>query len=494
MLKNIKIPTIILIILMLLCTSSCQNKKDSDILVHNVKALYENNTYIARVDYEGLNINGLSIANNNNDYNLGSLSFGEYDNGDIAGIRNLDVSGDDYCGFEMIVKKGENVIYPFWAIAYSRSGKQFYYDALENGLDDDYYNSLPFTASDAMSFGYTNEGDRSSLYVSLLYRLEPISVSDVICQGIYPNATYKCSSSSVVSLIAANCITIDDALAFVGAVDEDYKEIVSSIPPQLNVYSTSTNINGIDVNILGACALEDSSGRHGILEFINNKAIWHEGNNYSFNYFIQNDFLYNEDGTYKEILGKGFGRSNSTVLYLDDIHNMEDHFRLMNNVDYSNMFSQNSDVDLRSEFCDFDVFKRYEEYKNMGLNTEQADELYPLYAYYLDSETEKEVLIDSYEKWKDNNDHLDNIYNLEYCLNDENNNELSNLISWFKIFYNGLSNEEKKLIGYDYITYIKVIGDPMNYRVTRYFNEEVSTSNTINFSDVCDYTYIKEDK
>lgn len=493
MLKKYKLSALIMIILLLLFVSSCQvKKKDTIVTSHSVKELYERHSYIGQIEYEGLDLNGLSQANNDIDYNIGSLTFGEYDNGDIASIRNLEVPYAEYCGYEMIVKKGDNVTYPFWAIAYSKNGKQSYYDALENGINISQYNMLPFTACDAMSFGYTAEGDRSSLYVSSLYRIEPAKNTDVMCQGTYSGAKYNCSINTFVSLIAANCITINEALRFTGAVDENYLNINSSDSALLSVRSVSTNINGEDVNILGACALEDSSGRFGVLEFIGNKAIWHEGTNYLFNYFIQNDYLFNDDGTYKEIWGKGIGRCDATVPCLDNIHTMEDHLRLMNNIDYINMFDENNMVDLRSEFADYDVFKKYDEYLSIGLNVENANELYPLFANYLDTEKEDIVLIDSYEEWNENKNHLKNIYNLEYCQNEENIEELTNLINWFKVFYNGLSNEDRIKINNVYYPYYKVIADPMNYRVTRWFNEEVSTSDTINFSDVCDWVYQKE--
>ena len=102
----------------------------------------------------------------------------------------------------------------------------------------------------------------------------------------------------------------------------------------------------------------------------------------------------------------------------------------------------------------------------------------------MDTEKEDIVLIDSYEEWNENKNHLKNIYNLEYCQNDVNIEELTNLINWFKVFYNGLSNEDRIKINNVYYPYYKVIADPMNYRVTRWFNEVVSTCDTYTWSDM----------
>ena len=489
--KFLKKITVILLAFMFLSTG-CKKQEVEDTINLDIKPLSEGRSYIGRVEYKGLNIDGLkSVSNYQNDC-FGSLSFGEYDDGNISCIRNLDLKWDEYVAYEMIVRSGDNAKYPFWGITYCEDGKDLYLHALENGLEESHYNVLPFMACDTMSFGYTEDGDRSSLYVSSILRYEPNdSTKNVACSGTYPNAKYECSYQSVPSLVSANCITIEQVLAFVGAIDENGNMLFSSINPSLNVSSFSKEKDGIKYDVLPAFALEDSSGRHGVLEYIDNKAIWHEGCDYCFNYFLQNDYLLNDDGTYKEKWGKGIGRCNAISSSLGSIHSMEDHLKLMNDIE---IFSVNNNtIDWRSEFSDFDVFKNYDNCIKMNLDTKNADDTFPLYAHYYDKELETIVFVNSYDTWLDNKDHLDNIYDLNYCMNEDNKNEISNLYNWLLSFKNGLNSNDYIKIDNIYLTYFKVIADPMNYRVTRWFNEEVTTADTIYFDDVCDYLFIKEE-
>lgn len=474
----------------------CKDKNlDTENLNHPVNALYEKNSYILSLEYNDLDYSGLSSLNNKTlESGFSSLTFGEYSNGDISSIRNKDYKDTKSVGYEFIVRQGENVKYPFWGISYSNDDEKDYYEYLKNGISDAYYKEIPFAASDTMSFGYTDDGDRFCLYASLQERYD--DSDECVCLGTYPNAHFKCNAQSLPALIASNCITIDEALQFTGALNEDYTRIYESVNPLVNVYTSDVNVNGKSFHKLYSCCLEDSSGRHGVLEFSNNKVIWHEGLDYCFNFALQKDFLLNEDNTYKTNYVNGLGRFNATVLYLDQVLSMEDHLRLMNGISYSFVtyydeelgytgydFKGNK-VDWRSEFVYYDVFKKYDEYKKMNLDTSKADELYPLYSHYLDVDTDEIILIDSYDAWLENNNHLKCIYDIEYCLDDSNIDELTNFIKWNGAFHRSLSSDDRELVGDSFTTILKVIGDPMNYRVTRWFNEEVATADTISFSDI----------
>lgn len=465
---------------------------------HEIIALYEKNSNVVSVRYDGLNMQGLSIASGSSKIyeSASSLTFGEYDNGDIGCIKNLDLVNNEYCGYEMYVNTGENVKYPFWALTYLNENDDTYYEMLENGIDEDKYRVLPFMACDSMSFGYTDDGDRSCLYATLLYRDKQIDKDnnlEWLSKGTCPNASYRCSLKSLPTMLAANCITIEQALGFVGAVNDDYYRIYPDIDPGLDIFVDEDDL-------FEACVLEDSSGRHGVLEIIDNTPVWHEGFDYSFNYIVNDDYLLNDDGTYKEEYGRGIGRYNATVPYLDNINTMDEHLRLMNNINLSNLVKYdeekgqiavdfaNKQIDWRSEFVGYDVFANYDKYQSLGLDTEIADEKYPLYSHYYNKDIEMNVLIDSYDKWLENKDHLECLYAMNYCLNDVNRNELINLIRWNGQFLQNLSNEEMIKSNLGYISYIKVIADPMNYRVTRWFNEEITTSDTITFEKVCSNT------
>ena len=481
---------------LLLSVFGCQSQEmDDGPINHKVSALYEKNSNVVGVSYDDLNMQGLAIANGTVKIyeSASSLTFGEYDNGDIGCIKYLDLANGNYCGYEMFVKAGDNAKYPFWALTYLNENDDVYYEMLEKGIDEDKYKTLPFMACDSMSFGYTDDGDRSSLYATLLFRNMQIDDNDNpewLSKGTCPDASIRCSVKSLPAMIAANCITVEQALAFIGAVNEDYYKVYPNTEPGLDIFVDEDDL-------FETLVLEDSSGRHGVLEIIDNTPIWHEGLDYSFNYFVNDDYLLNEDSTYKEEFGKGLGRYNATVPYLDSIDTMDDHLRLMNNISLSNLAKYdeenghtgtdyvNKQIDWRSEFVGYDVFANYDNYFSLKLNTEIADEKYPLYAYYFDKDTEMNVLIDSYDKWVENKDHLECIYDANYCLDDKNYNELLNLIRWNGQFIQSLSSEEMINNNLGYTSFIKVIADPMNYRVNRWFNEEITTSNTVEFEDVC---------
>lgn len=481
---------------LLLSVFSCQNQKeDNRPINHEVSALYEKNTNAVKILYDGLSLQGLDLANGiAKTYEFASsLTFGEYDNGDIGCIKNSDLVNDNYCGYEMFVNEGENVKYPFWALTYLKEKDDVYYEMLEKGIEEDKYKTLPFIACDSMSFGYTDDGDRSSLFATLLFRnvqTDDKGNLEWLSKGTCSDANIRCSTKSLPAILAANCITVEQALAFIGAVDEDHYKVYPNIEPGLDIFVDEDDL-------FEALVLEDSSGRHGVLEIIDNIPLWHEGFNYSFNYFVDKDYLLNEDSTYKEEYGKGVGRYSATVPYLDNIDTIDDHLKLMYSINLSNLAKYNEEInhtgidyankqiDWGSEFVGYDVFANYDSYLSLGLNTETADEKYPLYAYYYDTDREMNILINSYDKWLENKDHLECIYDMNYCLDDKNNDELLNLIRWNGQFIQSLSNEEKINNGLGYVSFIKVVADPMNYRVTRWFNEEISTSNTIEFEKLC---------
>lgn len=485
-------------LLFLVCLVSCSTSSLIDDSLYSATSLYEDDVCFVSLKYVGLDLEGLNIANNkNNNLFRSSITFADYSNGYIGGIRDVDLQLTNHCGYEIYVSKGENVIYPFWALVFTNDDSDVYYEMLENGVDEKTYKLLPFLATDTMSFGYTEDGDRSCLYCAqILCQEETNGRGGYLwnCTGSNPGAKYTCTSQSIQSLIAANCINVAQALAFVGAKDEKDELIYPLTTPSLNVI-TSDTIDNTYKCFYGLCALEDSSGRHGVLEFIDNNVYWHEDLDYAFDFIIHEKYLFNDDNTYREKNGRGIGRCTASVPYLPLINTTEDHLKLMNSINYSNMTYYNEEngivgydisgkkIDWRSEFTNYDVFKTYDLYIQSNIDTSKADEFYSLYSSYLDTKTNEIIVINSYDAWLENNSHLKCIYDLNFCLDDSNYNELMNVIKWNGKLYQSLSEEDIIKAGNAWITYFRVIVDPMNYRVTRWLNEEITTSKTINFSD-----------
>lgn len=522
MVKLNKIKKLIVIALLLITSSSCSNgeieKGEEDMSdKYEVLELYDAGSYAVFLNYDGLDMKGLEDMNKrygSSSYDGGSygdaemgfacsITFAEYYNGIVGAVRNMDLQMSKYCAYEALINKGDNVKYPMWALSYTGMDDSSYEEVKTKGLSKERYDQIPFTATDAMSFGYDDNNNRSSLYMGILMRSSEVDEKGNYrwaCSGTYPNAKIRCATQSLPILIGAQCVTIEQALAYVGAVDENYIRITPDIEPSLDVYTFSIETPTVSNHWFEVVAMEDSTGRHGVLEFMDNYAIWHEGADYSFNFFLQKDYLYNEDGTYKEQHGAGIGRMQATVPYLKSVKTQEEHLALMSGINYSNMTYYTEDeknsvyyvgydpkgnaVDWRSEFTGFDAFAAYYKFHSLNLNTSIADSKYKLWSNYLNTKTNKIEKVDSYDYWLENKDHLKCIWDMNYVLDDKNKDEVMNAIRWSGAFYSSLSVEEVRLTNSGWLTFFKVVADPMNFKVTRWFCENVTTADTYTWKEV----------
>lgn len=523
-----KIIILVLSILFVVCLGGCKQEDSTEQMKYELEnyiakaaskpnkktntifgtKLYEYADVFGDLIYDGLDLTGLEQMNVRygsdgfGDAQIGggcSITFAKYIDGTVGAVRNMDLQLSKFCSYELFINPGENVTYPTWAIAYTGIDEKSSYEVARDGISIDRFNQLPFTATDTMSFGYDAYGDRASLYCAVLMRSDELDENGNykwVCKGTCPGAPIRCSTHSAPTLIAANCVTIDQALAYVGAVDETYRRIFPSIDPTLDVYTFNIETENMSNHWFEVIAMEDATGRHGVLEFIDDKAIWHEGIDYSFNFFLQEDYLYNEDGSFKEQHGAGIGRYKATVPYLDEIGTIAEHVALMEGVSYSHMTFYNEEddyvgydyhgkpVDWRSEYTGTNVFRAYNKYHNiLHLDTSEADKKYPLYAHYLDTDTNQIVLISSYDEYAANEDHLQVIYDMNYVLAEENREEVMNFIRWSGCFYSGLSASEIKSTNSAWQTYFRVIADPEHHCVTRWFNENVNTADTYTWDD-----------
>lgn len=501
----------ILSIFMIMGLCGCGSKKEEKVEEKEeaipVIEMYENNSFVVAVNYEGLNLDGLERQNKlygSENYGTAdvtggcSITFAQYFEGTIGAVRNMDLQQSDYTAYEMMVLPGENVKYPFWGLAYTGMDEKSYYEVLETGLSKNRYEELPFTTTDTMSFGYTKNGDRSALYCAILMRSSEQDENGnyiYACKGTNPGAPIRCAVQSVPTLISAQCVTIDEAIAYLGACDEDYNRIYPYIEPTLDVYTFNIETETKSNHWFEVVAMEDSTGRHGVMEFMDDKAIWHEGIDYSFNFFLQEDYLYNEDGTYKQQHGAGIGRYEATVPYLDKVITMQDHIDLMDAVSYSHMTYYNEEadyvgydwannpVDWRSEYTGANPWAAYAKFQSLGLDTSVADKKYPLYASYLNTNTNKIEVIRSFAEYNSKKDYLKPVYDMNFVLADENYDEMMNYIRWNGAFYGSLTMDEVRATGSGWETYFRVVADPMNFRVTRWFNENITTADTYLWND-----------
>ncbi len=186
-----------------------------------------------------------------------------------------------------------------------------YSDAL-NGLEDEFYNLLPFISDDVLN--------EKGLYVEVNMRNgEDDKFS---CSGTNPNSNERVYMFSLPIYIGLNCSTVDEALEYVKT---------------LNIYSKKGYWNY-------AFLIADSTGRYGVLEFAQNKILWNEGQNAQANFYI------NEDMNKINELKSGVGRYNYVRSHIDDVNTKEDMFNLMDKVRYSQTYVDNPNFDVRSEF------------------------------------------------------------------------------------------------------------------------------------------------
>lgn len=500
-----KVISLLAIIALMLSTLICAAAEVKEHTVVNAVPMYAPEEHILRLTYKGLDMEGLAMVNEVNGSDRWfdavpgcSLTFATYTNGVTGCVRNMDLQLSEYGAFEMLIYPGDNVKYPTWALAYCANQANTYAESLTDGLSEITYLKAPFFSSDAMSVGYNDQGEKGALYGALLMRSEEQDEQGNYiwtCPGTNTGAALRCPVSATPGLIIPQCLTIDEALKYTGAVNEQYERIFPYDAPVLDVYSLNQEKPAC-IHWSEALSLIDSTGRHGVLEFVDNYPIWHEGIDYCFNFYLQEDYLHNPDGSYRETGASGMGRYQATVPFLDKVHTVSDHLDLMEGVRYSYMTFYNEDagyigrawngepVDWRSELAHADMWASYDHYKQLGLDTGIADARYPLQVTYLNTKTGQYEVVSSYEYWLDNHDHLTAVYDANFVTAEENRDELMNCVRWSGMFYGSLTDEQLRSTGTAWQTYFRVVADPMNFRVTRWFNENINTADTIDMNSL----------
>ncbi len=224
--------------------------------------------------------------------------------------RNMDLTISDKSAY--VFKTNIKDKYKTINLAYTyRDYAPDYSDAL-NGLEDEFYNILPFISDDVLN--------EKGLYIEVNMRNG--EGDKYSCSGTNPNSNEKVYMFSLPIYIGLNCATIDEALEYIKT---------------LNIYSKKGYWNY-------AFMLADSTGRYGVLEFAQNKILWNEGQNAQANFYIDNEMnKINE-------LKAGVGRYNYVREHINEVNTKEDMFNLMDKVKYSGTYANNPNFDVRSEF------------------------------------------------------------------------------------------------------------------------------------------------
>ena len=274
------------------------------------------------------------------------------DDGDMIVGRSLDLYYSNNAAY--VIKTDVEGFYKTVGLAYNCFGGATFDEVKENGVTQDELLSLLFFTADVMN--------EKGFYIEANMReKQPEETGIEVSTGTNPDAEVSLSFPAMVRYLGERCATVDEAV-----------ELANT----LNVYGMS---NG-DLNWGGAYFMADASGHYGVLELVDNKLVWNDGQNCQANFYLNDEY---KD---RAIIGSGIGRYELLESEIGSVTSEEDMTELMKKVRYSQILDPyNCLFDPRSEYCG--VSEAYEEvggmitlemaqddqYKDMILEAMEAD-------------------------------------------------------------------------------------------------------------------------
>ena len=144
--------------------------------------------------------------------------------------------------------------------------------------------------------------------------------------GTNPGAEYRMSLAGLIRFLGERAGSVDEAVALAKTVD---------------VHGMKND----KINWTGALYLCDASGHHGVLELVDNKLSWLEGQNAQTNFFLTPG--YRE----KAVYGSGVGRYAVLQNGIGNVRTEDDMFKLINKVSYSQLLMKDEwTFDPRSDY------------------------------------------------------------------------------------------------------------------------------------------------
>ncbi len=292
---------------------------------------------ITEIDYEA------GLAKNKEMFGqFGCSAIGTVlDNGDMVVGRSFDLYYSNNPAY--VIKTDVEGFYKTVGLAYNTFDGATFDDVKENGVTQDELLTLLFFTEDVMN--------EKGLYIEADMRDEqPEETGISISTGTNPDAEVSLSFPALVRYLGERCATVDEAV-----------ELANT----LNVYGMS---NG-KVNWGGGYFMADASGHYGVLELIDNKLVWMDGQN------CQTNFYLNDEYKDKAIIGSGIGRYELLESEIGSVKSDEDMTALMKKVRYSQMLDPyNCLFDPRSEFSG--VGEQYADFGGMLTIDMCADDQY----------------------------------------------------------------------------------------------------------------------
>ncbi len=263
------------------------------------------------------------------------------DNGDMVIGRSYDLYYSNNPAY--VIRTDVEGFYKTVGLAYNTFDGSTFEEAKTNGITQDELLNLVFFTGEIMN--------EKGFYVEANMReAQPEETGIAISTGTNPDAEVSCSLPALVRYLAERCATVDEAV-----------ELANSV----NVYAMS---NG-DLNWCGGYFLADESGHYGVLELVDNKLVWIDGQN------CQTNFYLNDEYKDKAIIGSGVGRYELLESGIGAVENEDDMMALIKKVRYSQMLDPyNCLFDPRSEFSG--VGEGYEAFGGMLTLDMCADDQY----------------------------------------------------------------------------------------------------------------------
>lgn len=239
-------------------------------------------------------------------------------NGDFIIGRSMDVNYSNKPAY--ILRSNVPGCYKTIGISYNpASHLTDYEEALKNGIPQDEYNTLLFFTEDI----YNEKG----FFVEVNMRFSQMKKTGIVdCTGTNPNADLKLSICPLVRYLGEHAANVEEALKLAETV---------------SVFGFYMK----HVRWGGGLYMADKSGRHGLLELVDNKLVWTESADGQGNYYIHADY---KD---RARVGAGVGRLATLLKDREEVENVEDMKKVIRRVRATQLFKNpyTSQYDVRSD-------------------------------------------------------------------------------------------------------------------------------------------------
>lgn len=237
--------------------------------------------------------------------------------------RNMDLPVTHCPAF--VLKIDEPGKYKTINIGYLNNLQETFDQIAETGtIDKVIYDRMPYAVTDAMNEkGLVIEANMRGTWKALN------------CKGTNPGKL-RISSGNVFRYFADHCATIEEVLA---------------ATKELDIYTPDSNVLSWHVGL----AMMDATGRYGVMEFVNDKVVWHESHPGQTNFWI--------DKRARKVSGDdcGNGRWASLMAGYNNIKNIDDMRRSMEKIWYNSLFRddvEKMNYDPATEMIDDNIQKK----------------------------------------------------------------------------------------------------------------------------------------